>query len=167
VKEEREVLNLLVHELGHIYVWDLKGSVFAKCDQEKLNDCAGAYLGLGVVMLNGFTNEFGLLPGEGYESKVKEFGYLKPEQVGYLTARYCAEHAVPPGAVRPFLNRYGRRYFDRGLEHLRRSRPTPDKPAAKVTGLCWCPACGARNEFALGDDTSGAKCARCGGRLAQ
>ena len=90
ITARREVLNLLVHELGHIYVWGLKSPAFGKCDQEKLNDCAGVFLGLGVVMLNGLTYEFTLMPGEGYEARTREFGYLRPEQIGYLVARFCA-----------------------------------------------------------------------------
>jgi len=121
IKERKEEINLLVHELGHIYVWKLAPSVFGKCDQEKLVDCSGVFLGLGVMMLNGMTDDFTLLPGQGYETRKKLFGYLTPEQLGYLLARYCAEHGIAEDAVRPFLGRAGQKYFDTGCEYLKKN----------------------------------------------
>ena len=98
VTDRREELNLLVHELGHIYVWKLDPSIFGKCDQEKLVDCSGVFLGLGPVVLNGLTDET-RLSLEGYETRKKSFGYLKPEQFWYLLARYCAEEGISQGEI--------------------------------------------------------------------
>ncbi|MBU1122638.1 MAG: hypothetical protein ABIH71_00095 [Candidatus Omnitrophota bacterium] len=81
IKERREEISLLAHELSHIYVWRLKPSIFGMWDQEKLVDCASVFLGLGVVALNSVTDEYTVSPDGGrYEILKKTFGYLKPEQ---------------------------------------------------------------------------------------
>ena len=107
--------------MGHIYVWNLDQSVFGKCDQEKLNDCAGVFLGLGVLMLNGLTDEAVRSLLDGYETKKKFYGDLKPEQIGYLFARYCSAHGIPEDTVRPSLTATGRKYFDIGRAHLHKN----------------------------------------------
>ncbi|MCI0482204.1 MAG: hypothetical protein L0213_11535, partial [Candidatus Dadabacteria bacterium] len=119
VTERREELNLLVHELGHIYVWSLDKSVFGKCDEEKLNDCSGVYLGLGILMLNGLTDEGVRSLTEGYEERKKFYGYIKPDQIGYLLARYCRDHAIPEETVLPHLSPTGKKYFDKGRAFLK------------------------------------------------
>lgn len=124
VRERREEMSVLVHELSHIYVWNLEESVFGGCDQEKLVDCAGIFLGLGIVILNGLTDETVPVLFVGEETRKKFYGYLKPEQFGYLFARYCAEHGVAEKDVWPFLNTAGRKYFSEGRDFLKkRGRP--------------------------------------------
>jgi hypothetical protein len=141
ITERREELNLLVHELGHMYVWKLDASFFGRCDQEKLDDCAGVFLGLGVIMLNGLTFESKLLPGEGYETTRKDFGYLKPGQIGYLLARYCSERGIPPSAIMRFLEPASKGYFESGCRHINR-KGAPSGRTAAPEGLYWCPGCG-------------------------
>lgn len=162
IKERREAINLLVHELGHIYVWRLASSVFGKCDQEKLVDCSGVFLGLGVLMLNGLTDEVNLLPGEGYETRKKFFGYLKPEQFGYLLARYCAEHGIAENAIKPFLGPTGRKYFNIGGNYLKRSGYGVNKSAGPITGIYWCSECGSFTRVPLSGKIEYVKCPKCG-----
>ncbi|MBU4376606.1 MAG: hypothetical protein KKD29_03915 [Candidatus Omnitrophica bacterium] len=119
IKDRREEINLLAHELSHIYVWGLEPSIFGACDQEKLVDCASVFLGLGALTLNGFTDEYIVHPEGGYETSKKTFGYLKPEQFGYLLARYCAEHNIDKDAVKPYLNAAGWKYFNIGNTFIR------------------------------------------------
>lgn len=161
VKARREELNLLAHEMGHIYVWDLDKSIFGKCDEEKLDDCAGVFLGLGILMLNGLTDETRILPGEGYETRKKAFGYLKPEALGYLLARYCAEHGIPEESIRPFMNSSARKYFDIGRDYMRRKNAPPKSPVAKPTGLFWCTKCGALTSMEISGRMDKISCSTC------
>jgi hypothetical protein len=118
VGKRREQINLLTHELCHIYVWQLKKSIFGALDQEKLVDCASVFLGLGVLALNGMTYEIG---PPGYETRIKTFGYLKPEQFGYLLARYCQENGISAKMVKQYLTTAGQRgYYDDGRAYLRK-----------------------------------------------
>ena len=162
VKERREEINLLVHELSHIYVWRLAPSLFGKCDQEKLVDCSGMFLGLGVLILNGLTDEFKLLPGEGYETRKKFFGYLKPEEFGYLLARYCAEHGIAEDAIKPFLGPTGRKYFNIGSSCFKKSDHQISASAGPVTGIYWCSKCGVSTQIPLSGKIEYAKCPKCG-----
>jgi hypothetical protein len=162
VKERREEVNLLVHELGHIYVWRLEPSVFGKCDQEKLVDCSGVFLGLGVLVLNGLTDEFRLLPGEGHETQKKFYGYLKPEQFGYLVARYCADHGIADEAVTRFLEPTGRKYFDIGRNYLKRIGYVSNKSVGSVKGIYWCSKCRSPAQVPLTEKTQRVKCPKCG-----
>lgn len=129
VKKRREQTNLLVHELGHIYVWRLDGSVFGILDQEKLVDISGVFLGLGALTLNGLTDDFKMLPDGGYRAEQKTFGYLKPEQFGYLLARYCAENGIAEANVLGSLNDAGRKYYKIGSACYRKKMQRGNLPA--------------------------------------
>ena len=119
IADRREQINVLVHELCHIYVWHLDQSVFAKCDQEKLTDCMGVHLGLGVLILNGLTDDVFFLPGGEYESRSKFFGYLKPEEFGYIVARFTTENNIRENDVMNHLSPTGKKYFRIGLENIK------------------------------------------------
>ena len=121
VSQKREQINVLIHELSHIYVWSLDKSLLEGCDEEKFTDCAGVFLGLGIPMLNGLTDEIFFMPGGEYQSEKKMFGYIRPEQLGYLTARYCGEHGIRHGKAISFLGPAGRKYFNIGYNHLKRA----------------------------------------------
>lgn len=123
ITQRREQVNVLIHELCHIYVWRLDPKIFGRCDQEKLTDCAGVFLGFGIPILNGLTDEFILIPGGGFESQSKFFGYLKPEQFGYLLARYAKDHNIPNADIIEHLNDAGKKYFSLGSDHLKKKLP--------------------------------------------
>ncbi len=122
VKQKNEQINVLIHELSHIYVWDLDKSILEDCDEEKFVDCAGVFLGLGIQMLNGLTDDIFFMPGGEYQTEKKMFGYIKPEQLGYLFARYCAERRISHYKVMPFLSSAGRKYFNIGHNYLKRAK---------------------------------------------
>ncbi|MBI4971127.1 MAG: hypothetical protein HZC17_04725 [Candidatus Omnitrophica bacterium] len=123
LKTRAEQITTLIHELGHIYVWALPKSPFGAFDQEKLVDTSGIYLGLGVLTLDGMKDEFNVLPDGSYQSEQKTFGYLKPEQFGYLLARFCAEHNVPESDLKGHLNAAGWKYYKFGRDFIhKRSR---------------------------------------------
>lgn len=162
VKSGREQIGVLAHEMCHIYVRNLDGSVFGGCDKERLVDCAGVFLGLGVLVLNGLTDDIFILPGEGYETEKKFFGYIKPEQFGYLFARYCAEHGIAPRDVTPFLSWTGRKYFSIGFNYLKRKGRLTGADAGKVDGAYWCSRCGSFLRSPFEKRIKGAGCAECG-----
>jgi len=137
IKKRREKLNLLVHELGHVYVNRLDKSIFGDLDQEKLVDCAGVFLGLGVLTLNGLTDDFMLVLGGGYEAKKKSFGYLKPEQYGYLLARYCADRGIKCDVVRKYLDPAGKKYFHTACAYIRKKGYAAKNYSGSSWGLVW------------------------------
>jgi hypothetical protein len=132
VTGRREEINLLAHELSHIYVWRLEQPIFGACNQEKLVDCASVFLGLGVLTLNGLTDEYNVSPDGGYEMRKKTFGYLEPNQFAYLLARYCADHNIKDDAVKPYLGPAGRKYFKFGSTYLRKRTHRTSTPMLLV-----------------------------------
>jgi len=160
ITKRREQLNVLAHELSHVYVWKLKSSVFEKCDQEKLTDCSTVFSGLGVLTLNGLTDET-IFSFDGYKTQKKLFGYLSPEQFGYLVARYCAEKGIPEDSVRPFLNSTGRKYFDIGCTYLKNSGRKIMRSAKPATGIYWCPKCSSPMRISLSGKIRNLDCSDC------
>ncbi len=133
IKGRREEMSLLAHELSHIYVWRLDSAIFGKCDQEKLVDCVTVFLGLGVFSLNSCTDEYSFsIDGKECQARKKTFGYLKPEQFGYLLVRYCAEHNINSKDVKPHLTATGQKYFNNGNTYLRQKNNQVRMPAQLV-----------------------------------
>lgn len=161
ITQKREEINVLTHELGHIYVWNLDKSILKGCNEEKVVDTSGIFLGLGILMLNGLTDDFFFIPGGEYHTEKKFFGYLSPVQFGYLLARYCAEHGIPEDNITPFLGSAGLKYFNMGRKYLARQNNVVHKSAEKVTGIYWCPKCGYRMLFSLEGKIKDLKCPKC------
>ncbi len=120
VKKRREQVNVLVHELCHIYVWGLKKPAFKMLDQEKLVDISGVFLGFGVLTLNGMTDDFRMTADGGYATEKKTFGYIKPEQFGYLLARFCAEREISADTLKSYLSPAGWNFFTTGNAYLKK-----------------------------------------------
>jgi hypothetical protein len=127
VEQRREQINVLIHELSHIYVWAIDKSLLKDCDEERFTDCAGVFLGLGIPILNGLTDETFFMPGGEYYSEKRMYGYVRPEQLGYLLARYCDERGIPYSKIKPYLSSTGRKYFNVGHNYLKRSRAAGKK----------------------------------------
>lgn len=176
IKQRREQLNVLVHELSHISVWSLEPSlimrcgdeqssdksIFKGCNLEKVVDASGMFRGQGIVTLNGLTDEVMFIPGMEYSTTQKMYGYLKPEEFGYLLARYCAEHGISPHAIEPFLGPTGRKYFAIGKNYLKRHPLSPEKTAGTAEGIFWCPKCGNKITVSLaGPRPPEIHCPRC------
>ncbi len=164
LKGKKEQIGVLVHELSHAYVTRLDNPAFAKCDQERLVDCAGVFLGLSALTLNGLTDDFLFTPG-GYETERKFFGYIKPEQFGYLFARYAVENGVPPGRIISYLKWAGRKYFMIGLNYLKRKGGALALSGRTVGAAYWCRQCGSLIRSSFDDRIKGAKCPKCGARF--
>ena len=175
VKLRREQMSLLVHELGHIAVWGMDrsapmicgqetasaGSLLSGCHQERVVDCSGFFQGQGILTLNGLTDETFSTADRGTRTEKKVFGYLKPEQYGYLLARYCADHGIPARNIEFFLEPAGRKYFNIGNEYLKRSAVVSVKPAAPATGVYWCPKCGQHSTVDLSGELAEIRCPKC------
>lgn len=161
VIESREEISVMTHELGHIYVWKIDESLLEGCDEEKLVDTAGIFLGLGILVLNGMTDDVFFALGNDYKFEKKFYGYLKPTEFGYLLARYCTEHGIDTDNVIPFLGPTGRRYFKSGLNHLKRQNKVAEGSASEVKGAYWCPECGRFSRFSLTGDIKEESCPKC------
>ncbi len=156
-----EKINVLTHELAHIYVWNMDRSLINVYDEEKIVDTSGVFLGLGILILNGLTDDIFFMPGEEYQTEKKFFGYIQPEEFGYLLARYCAEHGIAVDKITPFLTPTGRKYFSIGRTYLaRREKPVPVSNR-EVKGAYWCPKCGKFTRFSLTEEAVDIKCPRC------
>jgi hypothetical protein len=159
--ESREEISIMVHELGHMYVWKIDRSLLADCDEEKVVDTAGIFLGLGILVLNGMTDDTFFLGGTEYAVEKKFYGYLKPIEFGYLFARYCTEHGIDKNNVIPFLGPEGRKYFNLGLNHIKRQNNIVEGSAGTVMGAYWCPECGQFSRVSLSGDVRKHRCPRC------
>ena len=167
VQLRREQVSVLVHELSHISVWalDKSGGMGEGGAQERLVDTSGFFRGQGVLTLNGQTDSLSASGDGGYSSEKKIFGYLKPEQFGYLLARYCAEHGIPAGSAGSFLGPAGRKYFDTGQAYLERRPGGLPKATGAPTGVYWCPNCQQRNTVDLSKEDTDIQCTKCSNYL--
>jgi hypothetical protein len=129
VQNRREQISVLIHELCHIYVWSLKEPAFRVLDQEKLVDISGIFLGFGVLILNGMTDDFKVTLDGGYATEKKTFGYLKPEQFGYLLARFCVERGIAAETVKLYLNSAGWKFFMMGNTYLKKKAQGSNMPS--------------------------------------
>jgi hypothetical protein len=142
LRDRREQVNVLIHELCHIYVWQLDKKLFMAEDQEKLVDLSGIFLGFGVLTLNGLTDEYRISPDGGYRIEQKFFGYLKPEQFGYLLARFCAEQGIADTEAFSGLSAAAKKYYRIGKARYNRQNgksgiPGPVLRAQAVIGGYW------------------------------
>ena len=161
VIESREEISVMTHELGHIYVWNIDKFLLEGCDEEKVVDTTGIFLGLGILVLNGMIDDTFFALGNSYKFEKKFYGYLKPVEFGYLFARYCTEHGIDKDNVIPFLGPTGRRYFMTGLNHLKRENRVVEGSAGEVRGTYWCPNCGRMSRFSLKEDITKERCPKC------
>lgn len=161
LKGKKEQIGVLVHEFAHAYVRRLDNPAFSKCDQERLVDCTGVFLGLSALILNGLTDDLLFVPG-GYETERKFFGYIKPEQFGYLFARYAAYNNVPPGRIMPYLKWAGKKYFTIGLNYLKRRDGVSAAAGRTARAAYWCRQCGSLIRSSFDDRIRGSKCPKCG-----
>ena len=162
VKLLREKINVLVHEIGHVYVWGLRGGVPKGYDEEKIVDISGVFLGLGIPVLNGFTDVTSIVGSGEYRTEQKFYGYLTPDEFGYILAKYCAINGIDAGNVAAFLNSSGKKYFSKGCNYLARQGDVLEKTAIEKQGAFWCPACGYFNHVDVSERLSGIKCLSCG-----
>lgn len=164
VRLRREQFNLLVHELSHVSVWVMDpGTTLGEgsLTLEHTVDTSGFFRGQGVLTLNGVTDDVSMNGEGGYSTEKKVYGYLKPEQFGYLLARYCLEHGIPAHRVEPFLESAGRKYFEIGQEALKRSPPKNLRRGLPAKGLLWCPHCAERFTVDLSLNREHVQCPKC------
>lgn len=161
ITEKREQLGLLAHELSHVYVWGIDDALIEGKDEEKLVDTTAIYLGMGVLMLNGLTDDVVFTPGNEYSARKRFFGYLKPEQLGYILARHCAENDILEDNILMFLGPAGQKYFNIGNGYLAREKIEVNKTGKSIKGAYWCSKCGKYMEIPLNKKITSLKCPAC------
>ena len=108
------------------------------------------------------TDESVFMPGSEYETRKKTYGYFKPEQFGYLLARYCRERGIEKANIDRFLLPAGKKYFDAGWAYLKKMGHVAAEPDRDVAGIYWCPKCGYAIQIPLTGRISDVKCPKCG-----
>ncbi|MBF0217814.1 MAG: hypothetical protein HQL30_12580 [Candidatus Omnitrophica bacterium] len=164
IKKKSEQLNVLTHELCHVYVWDIDKTLKEGCDEEKIVDTSGVFLGLGIPILNGFTDEFYVSASGQQRFEKKGFGYLTPGEFGYMLARYMSSENIPEELITPFLTSTGHNYFNEGVDCLKRKKEIIET-AEEGTGIAyWCRNCGDLVNVTRSEKSDDLKCPRCSAR---
>ena len=86
-RQYEQVAAILVHEVAHIFCHRYKLSIGNTFEDEVLTDTTAVYLGAGVPILNAFTEESDCSPETPNGKKVSYFGYITPDEFGYLLAK--------------------------------------------------------------------------------
>lgn len=87
VQHPDDILAVLAHEITHIYLYRLGLSSHDIMEDEILTDTTATYLGLGVLILNGYSEEKRKIDQNTTEMSTKCFGYLTPVEFGYILAK--------------------------------------------------------------------------------
>ena len=82
-----QVAAILAHEVAHIFCHRLKLSIGGTFEDEILTDTTAVYLGAGVPILNAFTEERDYSAETLNQKKQQCFGYITPDEFGYLLAK--------------------------------------------------------------------------------
>lgn len=94
----REVAAILAHEVAHIFCHKHDIAVGGTFENEVLTDSVAAYLGAGVPILNAFTEEADFMAKEPNRMRQQCFGYITPDEFGYLLAKRQAAFGEDPTA---------------------------------------------------------------------
>ncbi|MBU1121649.1 MAG: hypothetical protein KKF54_02990 [Candidatus Omnitrophica bacterium] len=160
LKTKHERIGAFIHELGHIYKTKLNIPFEYNYDEERLIDCICIHLGFGMFLMNNITDEEIYIPGVAHQSEKRFFGYLKPEQFGYLFARYLKENRVELGNIKPFLTRGAHRYFKIGSNYLTRKNKYRISNN-RIDGLYGCVKCKSFLKFPIDREISTIRCPNC------
>lgn len=95
-RQYEKVAAILVHEIAHIFCHKLKISIGNTFEDEVLTDTAAAYLGAGVPILNAFTEESDYTADTPDRMRQQCFGYITPDEFGYLLAKRHATFGENP-----------------------------------------------------------------------
>ena len=97
IKKQRyqleHILAILAHESTHNYLYHHGVSESEETENEILTDVAAAYLGLGVLLLDGYqpiswtSSHWTTFTASGYTTHTISIGYLKPKNIRYAIAR--------------------------------------------------------------------------------
>jgi hypothetical protein len=136
------VASTLAHEVAHIFLRTHRVRFGNRPANEVLTDTVAAYLGFGVLMLNGATERATRGLPEATRLATPEIGYITPCETGYILAKRDAVIGtdslakVAPG-VPEFAFRSGRALFQSELNVV---RPTRRDGCAREV-IVNCPYC--------------------------
>jgi hypothetical protein len=167
-----QVAAILAHEVAHIFCHRLKLSIGDTFQDEVLTDTTATYLGAGVPILNAFTEESAYSPETPNLRKQQCFGYITPDEFGYLLAKRHSLFGEDPA---PFLTttpgteayRCGRERAQQDLRPPLRSAPLAARAAYRMkraftkTILFDCPTCFQRLRLPTGRGEISVRCPNC------
>jgi hypothetical protein len=124
------VAAILAHEIAHIFCHRLGISIGNTFEDEVLTDTTAAYLGAGVPILNAFDVESGFTLETPNRMRLRCFGYITPDEFGYLLAK---RHAALGEDPKPFLvSKLGIEAYRFGRGRAQRDMRSPPLRSANV-----------------------------------
>jgi hypothetical protein len=176
------VAAILAHEIAHIFLHRNRIRLEQTFENEVLTDTAAAYLGCGVLILNGATTTVRKVDSRTMRTQSRRFGYLTIDEFGYVVAKRDSlfgqgsayllntdlaqagyhegslmldqERRVRPLVRRPFHERF--RYWFAGKG--------PDQTTDDVITF-GCPHCSQRLRIRLARKKHLVRCAMCDSRF--
>ena len=123
------VAAILTHEIAHIFLHMHRIRFEPEFQNEVLTDTAAAYLGGGIVILNGTTETEREVDLNRIEKHSRHFGYLTVDEFGYVLAKRDILHSRDScRCLKRGLPKDGYRTGRRLLEAERRERPFVPRP---------------------------------------
>ncbi|MFI1680162.1 hypothetical protein [Streptomyces sp. NPDC020607] len=119
----RDIGAALAHEVMHVYLHRLDLSFPGTRDNEILTDTATTYLGAGWLLLDAYRED---------GASSQKFGYLTPEEFGYVLAKRALAFGEAPETW--FTSAQAYTAYTKGLAQARRDEQQPPLTAAGWAG---------------------------------
>lgn len=134
VRELEDILAVLAHEITHAYLY-CRDLVFPdSIDNEILTDTVATYLGLGTLLLNAYAYQ--LIDQSAQNVITKWYGYISPEEFGYILAKRSQKFSEDP--EEHLIFRDGRNAFYSGSALLESEyKLAPLKDATYISRLLY------------------------------
>jgi hypothetical protein len=113
------VAGILSHEIAHVFLHRFGASCKYQITNEILTDTTAAYLGFGVTIMNASVYR-SKNAGKSTETTLEYFGYLSPDEFGYLLAR--RDDAFNLNSRGKIGRPQWRKAYDNGLRKMRREQ---------------------------------------------
>lgn len=118
-RKKNAVAGILSHEIAHIFLHRFGASWEDQKTNEILTDTTAAYLGFGVTIMNASVYRT-KNAGNSTETTLEYFGYLSPDEFGYLLAR--RDDAFNLNSRGKIGQPQWRKAYDNGLRKMRREQ---------------------------------------------
>lgn len=158
------IVSILVHELTHLYMnrnMLYRDGVEMTHTNEVLTEVASIYLGFGTQVLNSIVDEEIVIPGLYYESKKHFFGYIKPEQFGYIFAKFLFERGILIKNLDKYLSPGAMRHLKIGHHYLLRNRGRDTFNYKEGLAIIPCSNCEKFLRFPANDRKLQLRCKNC------
>lgn len=129
VDHEDDLLAVLAHEITHIFLHRHRLAFPDTLENEILTDTAATYLGLGTLILNGYSENQRIIDKNTEERTTKWYGYLTPLEYGYILAKRARRFADNPA---PYLKGNSSSFYHSGSQLLEK-----EYRAAPFEGAHW------------------------------